>query len=229
MAHARGGVQAQHGDRQVAGDAEPPQRRLAQAVGGEDVLGGAQAARRGRSGCPARRWNRWTSSARSCVCCSSIRACAQASSKTRVTACVAWYWSASATAASRDGGDARGEGDDDLLARPHDDRAGGSPRPGRGPAPVVPLSRRLRPGAAGSAGERRRPRNCARSVSHCTGPPGASEATTWTAQIGAWSGVRGRRRHRIAVCSGSHSVSTNSLPNAGWARSAACGARTTSA
>jgi len=94
--------------------------------------------------------------------------------------------------------------------------------------PVVPESGPS--SAAGLAAVRPRPRKRARSVSYWVPPTAApSTATTWTPHTGCCSAERGRRRHRRASSAGTHSVSRNSLPKAGWATSALCCNRTTSA
>ncbi len=95
--------------------------------------------------------------------------------------------------------------------------------------PVVPES--ARPSrACGSAGVRPRPRKRARSVSHSSGPCGRpSRLSAWKAHAASSPVSRGRRWHSSAALSARCSVSTNSLPNAGWARSFAFDVRTISA
>ena len=93
---------------------------------------------------------------------------------------------------------------------------------------MVPVSRRV--SASASAAERRRPRNFARSVSCSVAAAACSSADTrCTANTGCWLAARGRRRHTSACACGSHSVSRNSFPNAGCARSARGSFSTTSA
>ena len=101
-------------------------------------------------------------------------------------------------------------------------------RTGSSTAPVVPES--ARPSSAtGSSGVRPRPRKRARSVSHSIAPwTPPSALSTCTAQRVGSSGERGRRPHSSAEHSGRYSVSRNSFRNAGWARSSAGGASTTS-
>ena len=100
---------------------------------------------------------------------------------------------------------------------------------GSSTAPVVPDSARPS-SASGLAGERPRPRKRARSVSHSTAPPSRpSTPSTWNAQAGVSSALRGRRLNsRPALCA-SNSVSMNSFPNAGCARSSSGRASTISA
>ena len=75
-----------------------------------------------------------------------------------------------------------------------------------------------------------RPRKRARSVSYWTTPAASpSTAATCAAQIGVSSEDLGRRVARSAPISGTNSVCTNRFWKAGWAMSAACGARASSA
>ena len=101
---------------------------------------------------------------------------------------------------------------------------------GSSTAPVVPERGRPSITAAGVRIPRPRPRNRARSVSHCSSPTESPSTTaTWASQIGISPRDRGRRLASSVSSAGTHSVSTLRLENAGWAASAAGGARTTSA
>ena len=79
-----------------------------------------------------------------------------------------------------------------------------------------------RPAAAEEAG-------AIRLVLDDAGRAASSTAATWAAQIGGSSRDRGRRVASSAPMSGANSVCTNRFWNAGWATSAACGARAISA
>ena len=69
--------------------------------------------------------------------------------------------------------------------------------------------------AAGVRIPRPRPRNRARSVSHCNSPTGSLSTTaTWASQTGASPRARGRRLASRVSSSGTHSVSTLRLENA---------------
>ena len=137
------------------------------------------------------------------------------------TALASWYWSARARASSRRVGDGGRERDDGRPARREPDppaqaedrvehRAG---RPRERRARVERRGVGRRPAAAEEAG-------AVGLVLDARRRPAPSTATTWTAQTGCWSATAGRRRQSRASEPGSHSVSRNSLPKAGWARSA---------
>ena len=97
--------------------------------------------------------------------------------------------------------------------------AGAGSRSDRARRPSCPTAAGRR-APAGRSAPRPRPRKRARSVSHSTGPCGRpSRLTTWKAHARGSCGARGRRWQSSAALSGRYSVSTNSLPNAGCAKS----------
>ena len=179
--------------------------------------------------CAASRWKRWASAGARLRWRCSTWAWAQATSKARAEAEISAYWSAIVRASSREEAIAvanatTAEPPGAIRTRRRRLRIGSST------APVAPESTAPGSSAAGSAVDRPRPRKRERSVSSWGSPmAGPSLATTWTAQIGFWSAERGRRRASRAWPPGRASVSTNSLPKAGCARSAPRVSNTTSA